>query len=889
MMAGLGLGLLFASAFTTVIAGRDASLSNLDYTMRADAVAHASSLKEYFERAQSVNLLLAHDAALRQFDPSRAKRSARQTQAAMAQAGAAMAYLEQLYPGRISEACLIDSTGTELSRVVRGKVAPAADLSTEEAKAPFFSPSIKLPVGSVFQSRPYLSADTNTWVVSNSTPMVGASGKTWGIAHFEVLLDTFLPDTDRDEKERFTGLVVDNRTGHILLDSKGPVVGAGTLGRAGSAGLRAFVAQPAAQGAATIDGRRVVTARVPALKGNANSWSVVVVAPSSATSWFKSIGPAAVATALAAMMLLAFAALNLRAGQRSQRQVEARYRALINQSSDLVAVVDRTGHATYRSPSVDRLLAPHGQHMANGVDRPGGAPDLDFVTAVDRVDRPQFCRALEAAAPGRMSAGEFRLRGDTGKTSTFEMTVQDLSADPSVGGLVVTGHDVTVRVAMQREMEHRALHDALTGLPNRALLHDRFEQALRVVDRSGACAGLLLLDLDRFKEVNDTFGHHYGDELLRQIGPRLTGVLRSVDTVARLGGDEFAVLLPGVRDEGAATNIANALLGALARPFHVEGIEVDVEASIGIVIAGKHGTDPITLMQRADIAMYVAKTQHLGAFVYDPDMDGNSASKLALVGDLRRALERGELILYYQPKVSVTTGDLVGAEALVRWQHPEHGLIFPDAFIPLAERTGLIGPLTNFVINAALAQARTWLDAGRPLPVAVNLSARNLHDAGLVEQVCQLLDVYGVPAYLLELEITESAIMIDPVRARQMLGQLSELGVRLSIDDFGAGYTSLSQLADMPIDEIKIDRSFVMRMADDPNSALIVSSVVELGHNLGMTLVAEGVESAADLNQLAGLGCDVAQGFHFSRAIPAAEFDLWSIGRPITSGGRWSA
>jgi len=321
----------------------------------------------------------------------------------------------------------------------------------------------------------------------------------------------------------------------------------------------------------------------------------------------------------------------------------------------------------------------------------------------------------------------------------------------------------------------------------------------------------------------------------------------------------------------------------LARPFHVEGIEVDVEASVGIVLAGTHGTDPITLIQRADIAMYVAKTQHLGAFVYDPEMDGNSASKLALVGDLRRALERGELILYYQPKVSVTTADLVGAEALVRWQHPEHGLIFPDAFIPLAERTGLISPLTNFVINAAMAQARTWLDAGRPLPVAVNLSARSLHDEGFVEQVCQLLDVYGVPAYLFELEITESAIMIDPVRARQMLGQLSALGVRLSIDDFGAGYTSLSQLADLPISEIKIDRSFVMRMADDPNSALIVSSVVELGHNLGMTLVAEGVESAADLNQLAGLGCDVAQGYHFSRAIPAADFDIWSEGRLITS------
>jgi len=263
-------------------------------------------------------------------------------------------------------------------------------------------------------------------------------------------------------------------------------------------------------------------------------------------------------------------------------------------------------------------------------------------------------------------------------------------------------------------------------------------------------------------------------------------------------------------------------------------------------------------------------------------MDENSASKLSLVGDLRRALDRGQLVLHYQPKVSVTTGDLVGAEALVRWQHPAHGLIFPDAFIPLAERTGLIGPLTQYVMNAAMAQARTWLDAGRPLPIAVNLSARNLHDEGFAAQVAELLTRYEVPAYLFELEVTESAIMIDPVRARQTLRELSALGVRLSIDDFGAGYTSLSQLTDMPISEIKIDRSFVMRMADDPSSALIVSSVVELGHNLGMTLVAEGVESAVNMSELAGLGCDVAQGYHLSRAIPAADFDTWSAGRPIT-------
>jgi diguanylate cyclase (GGDEF)-like protein len=567
---------------------------------------------------------------------------------------------------------------------------------------------------------------------------------------------------------------------------------------------------------------------------------------------------------------------------QAKRQSEARYRALIDQSSDLVAVVNRTGQASYVSPSVERRLHPNGLDPAQANAAPvhaDGRP-LDFIDAVSPTDRERFTTALQAAVPGRMSAGEFRLGSEAGD-SIFEMTMQDLSAEPSVGGLVLTGHDVTERLSLQREIEHRALHDSLTGLPNRALLADRFEHALLGAQRGGMSTGLLLMDLDRFKEVNDTFGHHYGDELLRQIGPRLTGVLRGVDTVARLGGDEFAVLLPDMHGVDDAMNVANGLLAALALPFQVEGVEMQVEASIGVVISGEHGADAITLMQRADIAMYVAKTQHLGAFIYDPEVDGNSAGKLALVWDLRRALERNELVLWYQPQVNVDTGELVGAEALVRWQHPELGMIFPDDFIPLAERTGLISALTRYVVDAALAQARIWLDAGRPLPIAVNLSARNLHEERFADQVSAMLTKHGVPPHLLELEVTESAIIIDPERALAMLQKLSALGMRISLDDFGAGYTSLSQLTSMPISEIKIDRSFVMKMAEDPNSALIVSSVVELGHNMGMTLVAEGVEDEDALATLAGLRCDIAQGYHLSRPIPAADFDAWSAGRPI--------
>src|SRR5660397_204608 len=319
------------------------------------------------------------------------------------------------------------------------------------------------------------------------------------------------------------------------------------------------------------------------------------------------------------------------------------------------------------------------------------------------------------------------------------------------------------------------MHDALTGLPNRTLLADRFTQALRAARRDGTTTALLLIDLDRFKEINDTFGHHCGDLLLTQVGPRLTAALREVDAVARLGGDEFAVLLPDITDASAAIGVADKLRAALERPFHIEGfdgegLDLDVEASVGVVLSGEHGADATTLLQRADIAMYVAKSQNLGVFAYDPAVDGHSPAKLALLGDLRRALDRDELVLHYQPKVSISTGDVIGAEALVRWQHPDRGLVFPDEFIPLAEHTGLIGPLTRHILDTALAQARTWSDAGRPLTVSVNLSARNLLDEGLPDQVAELLAAHGVAPALLELEVTELSLIhiSEPTRLRRI-------------------------------------------------------------------------------------------------------------------------
>ncbi len=300
-----------------------------------------------------------------------------------------------------------------------------------------------------------------------------------------------------------------------------------------------------------------------------------------------------------------------------------------------------------------------------------------------------------------------------------------------------------------------------------------------------------------------------------------------------------------------------------------------------MVRSGEHGDDPAVLLQRADVAMYAAKADHVGVAVYDPAADRHSPARLALLGDLRRALERDELVLHHQPKVSTATGEVVSVEALVRWQHPERGLVPPDQFIPLAEHTGLIGPLTAWVLDAALRQVSRWVGEGRPLAVSVNLSARNLLDEDLPRQVQDLLRRHGVPAHLLELEITESALMTEPERARRLLHELAALGVRISIDDFGVGYTSLGQLRTLPVDVLKIDRSFVMTMVEDRSNALIVRSVVDLGHHLGLCIVAEGVESAQALAELRDYGCDVAQGYHLSRPLPADALEAWLAGRPL--------
>jgi diguanylate cyclase (GGDEF)-like protein len=424
------------------------------------------------------------------------------------------------------------------------------------------------------------------------------------------------------------------------------------------------------------------------------------------------------------------------------------------------------------------------------------------------------------------------------------------------------------------DKEHQALHDSLTGLPNRQLFQQRLEHSLRSAGPGGMVA-VMLLDLDRFKEVNDTLGHHNGDLLLQEIGDRLRRILRAGDSVARLGGDEFAVLVPNLAGEEAATAAAEGIRLALERPFTIADVDIDVGCSIGIAMAPEHGTNGTLLLQRADVAMYAAKSSQGGVELYDPDRDTYSLERLALVGELRTAIERGELAVHYQPKADTNSGRLLGMEALVRWDHPRHGNIAPEEIIAIAEQTGLIRPLTLWVLNQALRECRTWRRDGRPFDVAVNLSIRNLMDAELPNDVLRVLTDLGMPASALTFEITESSIMSDPVRSLAVLARLRAMGVHLAIDDFGTGYSSFSHLRRLPVNEIKIDKSFVQFLATDESDLVLVRSIIDLGRNLGLKVVAEGVEDEVSWQRLAQFGCDVVQGYVLTQPLAPSELQLW--------------
>ncbi|MEU8133025.1 putative bifunctional diguanylate cyclase/phosphodiesterase [Streptodolium elevatio] len=445
----------------------------------------------------------------------------------------------------------------------------------------------------------------------------------------------------------------------------------------------------------------------------------------------------------------------------------------------------------------------------------------------------------------------------------------------------------TTRVTFDREQEVR--HDALTGLPNRRLLLEHGDRALRKSGGTGRVA-LFLLDLHRFHEVNDTLGHLAGDRLLHQVGQRLLGVVGGDDTVARLGGDEFAVLMPDLGEPGGrdplassaaaeklALSLARQVVEVLGEPFELDDLSLDIEVSVGVAVFPDHAGDMAGLLQYADVAMYLAKRLRSGVELYDPARDVNTREKLLLLGDLRRALDVQQVELHYQPKVSFTTGRVDGCEALVRWCHPDRGYISPEEFVHLAEETGLMPRLTRYVVDEALSQVARWHEQGIDVPVAVNVSARDIHAPAFADTVAAGLRRHGVPAAALHLEITERVLLEEPQRAADSLDALRKLGVRLSLDDFGTGYSSFVHLRHIPVSEIKIDRSFVARLTVDEEDAAIVRSTVDLAHSLGLRVVAEGVEDDATWDRLRDLGCDSAQGWLIARALPRDEATAWLV------------
>jgi len=441
--------------------------------------------------------------------------------------------------------------------------------------------------------------------------------------------------------------------------------------------------------------------------------------------------------------------------------------------------------------------------------------------------------------------------------------------------LAAISWSVTRRLRRSADVnEYLALHDALTGLPNRALFGDRATHAIAAARRAQETVGIASIDLDRFKEVNDALGHDNGDAYLQQIAARLTGVLRAGDTVARLGGDEFGLVLPAI-DPASAQAVLERVADAITADAEIGGVPVSSDASIGIAFSPLHSSQIGELMQFADLAMYTAKRTRSAIVGYTPDLVHYSPERLGLVSELRRAIRRDELLLHYQPKLDLRSGRIVSVEALLRWQHPARGLVMPGEFIDVAESTGVIDSLTEWVIDHALEQLARWHAAGLDLRLAANVSARNLRNDRLTESVFALLERHGIEPSDLEVEITETALVSDPPRAIGVIQNLHDRGVRVSLDDFGQGYTSLAQLGRVPLTELKIDRGFVAQMLTSDDDRTIVSTVIELGHNLGLEVVAEGVENGEIMEALVEMGCDTAQGWGITAAMHPDEIPGW--------------
>lgn len=556
---------------------------------------------------------------------------------------------------------------------------------------------------------------------------------------------------------------------------------------------------------------------------------------------------------------------------------ETRIRSVMDSLAEAVITIDEKGEIESTNPAAERIFGYEpdeliGKNVCVLMPEPYRSQHDGYLA--------NFVRTGRGNILGKGGV-ELIAQRKNGESFPVELTLSEMRLESGrffVGVL----RDITERKQQSAALEYQALHDALTDLPNRVLLTDRLRQAILRAQRNSEQFAFLLMDLDHFKQINDTLGHQYGDRILQQVAKRVRESLRESDTVARLGGDEFAVLLTR-SDLTHASEVAGKLLKLLERPFLVDGQALHVGASIGIALYPSHGQDEMTLMRLADVAMYVAKRGSRGFAIYDIATDEHNPRNLTLLGELRSAIDLDELVLYYQPKIDLSTRKINGVEALVRWKHPQHGLMPPDEFIPLAEQTGLIKVLTLWVLKEAMRQQAVWRQGGRELAIAVNLSVRNLQDAQFPDRVSKIMEMINRTSKGLWLEITETAIMQDPERAQSVLDSLDKMNVQLSIDDFGTGYSSLTYLRSLPVQEIKIDKSFVMGMFKSENDAVIVRSIIDLAHNIGMRVIAEGIEDEPTFNALVKLGCDAGQGYYFGKPMPSEEFDGWLKQSP------WSA
>jgi len=518
--------------------------------------------------------------------------------------------------------------------------------------------------------------------------------------------------------------------------------------------------------------------------------------------------------------------------------------------------------------------------VSEGACRNLGYPldQMKDLTAVDlkpEFSNKQFESMLAPLRSGELEQLDFETihKRKDGSTYPVEVRLQYSKAEsPPVFVAII--QDISERNAYIKELEHKALHDSLTDLPNRNLLQDHLRHEINVATREVKPLALAILNMSRFQEINNTLGRQNGDLILQQVAKRLITIFRKVDTVARIGGDEFAVILPNVRREKIPL-VVKKIQNILDEPFMIEDMPIEVDVSIGIALYPEHGEEPETLLRHSDVAARLAKIERNGISIYDSEQDSYSMRRLTLVGELRHAISDGGLSLHYQPKVDIKTSRVTDVEALVRWQHPSYGMISPVEFIPLAEQTALIKPLTMWVLNEAIRQQSIWQKYGLNIGVAINLSTRNLIDTKLPEYVASLLDKHGVAASTITLEITESTIMAYPETCMGVISQLKELGTSLSIDDFGTGYSSLSYLSKLPVSELKIDQSFIFSMLEDTGNEVIVRSTIDLGHNLDLKIIAEGVENIDVWQELEALNCDKVQGYYVSRPLPPDEFLKW--------------